>query len=95
MESNNSPYSLNVDEIDPYDHGRDVVHVVRTGCNCVGLPMSLLDLNRVGNLADPLHPPDVLRDVAPVADHNPDDPLRLWFVDRRGISYIDVVTTRW
>ena len=85
MALNNGLHSLNVDEIDPYDHGRDVVHVVRTGCNFVGLPMFLLDLNRVDNLTDPLCPLYVLRDAAPLADHNPDVPLRLWIVDRRGV----------
>ena len=81
MVSNNSPYSLSVDEIDPYDHGRSVV---QTGCNCVGLPLFLLVLLRVGNLTDPLHLQGVIHDVAPLTDHSPVDPLCLWVVDRRG-----------
>ena len=82
MALNNGFYSLNVDEIGPYY--RDVVHVVLTGCNCVGLPLILVVLRRVGSLTDPLHISNLIHDVAPLNDHIPVGSLCLLVFVRRG-----------
>ena len=84
MVSNNSPYTVDGDEIGPYDHGRDVVHVIQNECNCVGLPLFLLDLLRVGSNLDPLHLHRVVHDTAPLNDRIPVGSLCLVVVVRRG-----------
>ena len=84
MALNNGLHSLNVDEIDPYDHGRDVVHVVRTGRNFVDLPMFLLDLTHVGNNLDPLCLHHVVHDAAPLNDRSLASSLYPLVVGRRG-----------
>ena len=61
-----------------------MVHVVQNECNCVGLPLILVVLRRVGSLTDPLHISNLIHDVAPLNDHIPVAPLCLWVVDGRG-----------
>ena len=61
-----------------------MVHVVQNECNCVGLPLFLLDLLRVGNDLDPLHLQSVIHDAAPLSDHIPVGSLCLLVVVRRG-----------
>ena len=69
--------------------------MVQNECNCVGLPLFLLDLLRVGNDLDPLHLHHVLHDAAPLNDRIPVGSLYPLVVGRRGdIPYIDIATNR-